>query len=986
MDEIAAESSSPGEIKFRALLEASTDAVFLLTAAGQICECNTAAVRRFGYTRAELLGLTAADLGLDRAQSETARFEALCQMKDGQPFTAEVSAYPVALGPEPQRLVCVCDVTGQREVERALQLSEAKYRLLADSTYDWELWVDPGGQVIYCSPSAERISGYLPAAFEQDPDLLRQRMHPADLAAFDAHRETERLAAKGELTLRLVHRDGSEHYLNHVCQPIYDANDVFLGTRISNRDVTERKQSEAALSASETRYRRLIETLPDAVLLLQAGQIVFLNPTAEALLGVRVPGGLLGAPLLEYIHPDDQELALAHWRQASEGQASQPVEIRMLSMDGRVLDIETKSIPTRYGGGAAVLVVGRDLTERKRAAAALNQSEQNYRALFASIQEGFALHEIICDAYGRPCDYRFLEANPAFEALTGLQPERIIGQTVLSVLPDLEPDWVEIYSNVALTGQPVRFERYAAALGRYYEVIAFSPRPGQFATVFTDNTERKKAEDALRESEARYKRLLESVTSYVYTVEVQGGQPVSTTHGPGCVAVTGYTPEEYAANPLLWHSMVHNDDKTAVTDQAARVLAGGGSSQLEHRIWCKNGTIRWVRNTSVPHYDGQGRLVAYEGVITDITERRVAEETLRESEARYRTLFEQANDAIFLETEDDRILDVNRRACELLGYSREQLLTKRVSELQAPEFRRPGNGVIREELAQHGSRPFEGVDLHRSGRRIAVEIANARLTDMGGTVIMSIVRDISERKRAEAQLRESEEKYRQIVDTANEGIWGVDADARTTFANRRLAEMLGYTPEAMLGRAYDAFLYEADLADHAVKMAARRRGVAEHYERRFRRKDGQTLWAIVSATPLFDDAHQIVGSFEMLTDITERKQAEAALREGEARYRAIVEGFDGLIYICSQDYRLEFMNQRLIERTGYDAVGQKCHQVLHGLNDRCPWCLNAQAPKGDKVYWEFHSAHDGRWYYEVNTPIYHADGSLSKQAMIQDIT
>jgi PAS domain S-box-containing protein len=385
---------------------------------------------------------------------------------------------------------------------------------------------------------------------------------------------------------------------------------------------------------------------------------------------------------------------------------------------------------------------------------------------------------------------------------------------------------------------------------------------GSNASLRQEMVEREEAVQAVRQSEARYKRLLESVTNYVYTVEVRDGRPVATTHGPGCIAVTGYTAEEYAANPNLWYSMVHNDDKNAVAEQGARVLAGNGPAQLEHRIRTKAGSLRWVRNTAVPHYDMYGQLIAYEGVITDITERKIAE----------------------------------------------------------------------------------------------------------------------------AQLQESEEKYRRFVDTANEGIWGVDVDICTTFVNQRLTEMLGYPPQEILGRRFDEFLFETDLADHALKMEGRRRGVAEHYERRFRRKDGQTVWAIVSSTPLFDNARQFSGSFAMLTDITKRKLADAALQESEVRHRAIVDAFDGLIYICSQDSRVEFMNRRLIERTGYNAVGELCYQVLHGKDAICSWCVNDRVFKGESVRWEVQSPKDNCWYYVVDTPILHADGTLSKQAMIMDIT
>src|SRR5262249_45143627 len=136
-----------------------------------------------------------------------------------------------------------------------------------------------------------------------------------------------------------------------------------------------------------------------------------------------------------------------------------------------------------------------------------------------------------------------------------------------------------------------------------------------------------------------------------------------------------------------------------------------------------------------------------------VNERKPAEEAPHDTERRYRTLFEKANDAIFLETEDDDIIAVNQQACELLGYSREELLAMKVSDLQAPEGRGPRGGVIKGELERHQDNRFEGLDLHQDGRRIPVEITDAVIEENGKRLVLSIVRDITERKQAEEALR-----------------------------------------------------------------------------------------------------------------------------------------------------------------------------------------------------------------------------------------
>jgi len=140
--------------------------------------------------------------------------------------------------------------------------------------------------------------------------------------------------------------------------------------------------------------------------------------------------------------------------------------------------------------------------------------------------------------------------------------------------------------------------------------------------------ERQSLERAVRDSEKRYKRLLDSVTDYIYTVKVENGQSVSTTHGPACVRVTGYTSDDLERDPHLWHRMVHEEDRKAVLKQASQVLAGDPVA-LEHRIIHKDGSVRWVRHTPVLRRDEQERLIGYDGLISDITERKQAEEALR---------------------------------------------------------------------------------------------------------------------------------------------------------------------------------------------------------------------------------------------------------------------------------------------------------------------------------------------------------------------
>jgi PAS domain S-box-containing protein len=183
------------------------------------------------------------------------------------------------------------------------------------------------------------------------------------------------------------------------------------------------------------------------------------------------------------------------------------------------------------------------------------------------------------------------------------------------------------------------------------------------------------------------------------------------------------------------------------------------------------------------------------------------------------------------------------------------------------------------------------------------------LEELSGDLAFGIVtqRTRNERRRADEALVESEAKYRRIVDTSGEGIWMIGPDLRTNFVNARMAEMVGYSAEEMLGRPFTDFIFEEDVPDHESKIGHRRQGVAEIYERRFRCKDGRTLWTQASATPILDEARQYNGSFAMFSDITERKHAEETLRKRNEE----LEAFEKLV--IGRELRMVELKKRIVQ-------------------------------------------------------------------------
>lgn len=285
-------------------------------------------------------------------------------------------------------------------------------------------------------------------------------------------------------------KDGSLVWMSWTNSPIHDEAGELIELLAIGNDLSRLKQTEAALSLaidqlkeSETLYRTLVELAPDAVLVHQNRRIVFANAEALRLCGANHLDELLGRDVIALVPAEDRSALLDRVERTQRGEPTPARELRLATLDGRCVPVEARATTIHIGGHVAAQVVIRDITERKRAEVALRESELRFRALFNSLIEGFAVHEVVCDECGEPIDFRFVEINPAVERLTGLG-RGSLGKLHNEVLPDDDPKFVQIYGRLALTGESVQFENYSPALKRWYKVAAFSPSYGHFATLF----------------------------------------------------------------------------------------------------------------------------------------------------------------------------------------------------------------------------------------------------------------------------------------------------------------------------------------------------------------------------------------------------------------------------------------------------------------------------------------------------------------------
>ena len=368
----------------------------------------------------------------------------------------------------------------------------------------------------------------------------------------------------------------------------------------------------------EESFRELFDLAADSMFILdQDGYIKELNQIGYERLGY-TKAEMVGKNIGGFILPEfaamlDQRFARV------QSQEYLIFESAQVSRSGSVLPVEICSRAIVLDGQKAYFNVVRDISERKQAELKSLASEEKWRLLFENMTTGFALHEVICDEQGRPVDYRFLEANPAYEQLTGLKASNLIGRTVLEVLPGTEPYWIETFGRVAMTGEPSLYENYSKEIGRWYQVRTFCPKIGQFAVIVSDITERKNLEESLR----LYSMVLEHSSEGMVVTDAHN---LIIAVNPAFSSITGYSFDDVKGkNPRMLNSGRH--DKAFYREMWQTLNTTG---QWQGEIWDKrkNGETqaKWVSINTIRNEDGS--VQRYVALFSDITRKKVSEELI----------------------------------------------------------------------------------------------------------------------------------------------------------------------------------------------------------------------------------------------------------------------------------------------------------------------------------------------------------------------
>lgn len=545
-----------------------------------------------------------------------------------------------------------------------------------------------------------------------------------------------------------------------------EAGDI-TGVLSAGADITERKNIEVMLKANEAQFNSIIDSSPVPYLLSdESRNITYLNSAFVETFGYSRQDILVLEDWWRSAYPDSDYLAWVRsaWRERIKktetlGLPFEPLEVAVRCKDGsrRTVLVSAAILTGSFFGKYLVMLY--DITERKQAENALRQSERKYRLLFENMTSGFALHEIICNEQGEPINYRYLELNPAFEKLTGVSADALLGKTIRDVLPDTEDYWIEIFGKVAITGESIAYENYSRELGKYYDTWVFSPQKNQFAVIFSDITERKKAEEALREGDKYFRALFDQSSFGVAKLDSQSGKFLKVNQR--YCDLLGYTVEEMCN--LDVQSITHEDEFSGNTENLTGFQNGSASQlQVEKQYRHKDGSVVWVALSILPLWEKGDEHDFHLAIVEDITERKLAEAKLQQQKDEQQQIINAMVDAVISFDEHGSILTFNRSAELMFGYELSEVINKNVKLLLPSSLADSYDSYISGYL-QTGDNQLIGHPGEAQGRRKNNEIFPMRLSVAelpksadGVRRFIGSCQDLTVQKQQEEQLRRTQ--------------------------------------------------------------------------------------------------------------------------------------------------------------------------------------------------------------------------------------
>jgi two-component system CheB/CheR fusion protein len=556
--------------------------------------------------------------------------------------------------------------------------------------------------------------------------------------------------------------------------------------------------------------------------------------------------------------------------------------------------------------------ITRDITERHEHLADLERSEETMRSLLASAAQAI----VAVDAEGR---IQF--ANAMAEQLFGAAAMDLLNtpvEPILPLLPFRSEDSIAVHAGPVQSGLQVTARRRDGSMfPAEVNLSRLQTRQGTLLVAFiSDIADRKRAEEELRRSEQHVRNVLDSLFAFV-SVLTPDGVLVEANRPP--LEAGGLSREQVIGVPLwetAWWS--HSPDIQDQLRQAVRQAKLGISSRYDTEIRLRDGETTAVDLMLTPMRDEDGRITQLIASGVPIADRKRAEQALRQSEARLRRITESGIIGVLEWDLDGSVLNANEAFLSMLGFTRSELQAGTIDwrALTPPEWAEADARGVAQLLERGTMDAFEKEFFHKDGRRVPVLLTAATFdgTPRRG---VTLALDISEQKRAQRALLESEERFRNLADHAPVMIWMTESDGSCSYLNRSWYEFTGQTPETGLGFGWLDAVHPDDkeASAEAFRHASKYREPFR-VDYRLRNREGEYRWAIDAAAPRFAPGGTFLGHVGSVIDISERKMAEETIRASEERLRTVLEAAPALVWVCSIDGDAVYFNRGWREYTG----------------------------------------------------------------------
>ena len=686
--------------------------------------------------------------------------------------------------------------------------------------------------------------------------------------------------------------------------------DVSFALEIFEKEAL-RKKAEEAVFESEKRYHTLTEVSPVGIFRTDVdGLTTYVNPHWCQISGLTFKEAL-GNGWLKAVHEEDKNSLFRGWENATNNQQNSLSEYRFVRQDGSLAWVMGQALPEYNLKNEIVGYIGTitDITERKIAESIILREKKLSESIINNLPGIFYLYNE---------SGKFIKWNKNFEQVTGFNTDEISKMTPVDFYDEADRERIkerlrEVFEKNLPDMEVDLFTKNKSKIPYYISshVIDYEGKRCLLG-MGIDLTERKKAEAKIKRANERFEMISAATNDAVFEVDLLTGQSWNNKtfidhFGFGSIEPNGIV------NTTIWRSKVHPEDYERVIKKLEDSYAGTTSLWSdEFRFQKADGTYGIFYDRGFISRDESGKAVRLNGALTEITELKNIKEQLLNSEEKYRSLIEQASDAIFINDVSGDLLEVNESACLLLGYSKEELCKKNLTDLYTIDELK-SRPIMIEELLLGEKTLIERNMLHKDGTLISVEITAKMIAD--GRIV-AIVRDVSKRKKSEDEFRKIHKKLEAILGAIPDLLFEVDIRGKIFNYHSRRDDLLALPPKAFLGKSFSEVLPidVANLCISAIREASEK-GYSTGRQYSLQLANGRH-WFELSIAPMKESEEHETHFICLSRDITGAKHSDNALLKSEERYRGLINNLDAGIVVHSADTSIVINNVKAAELLG----------------------------------------------------------------------